>query len=300
MMNQLFSYQKLSDQSFGILLNEDLNKLDKKQIKQVGNIFLKELLVICSNQFFSPRKFASICYTWGKPQIFDPSRFYSLDNKNKKKIEKLGLGNIPGLVKVSAYKDDENDLLGILSDSELEWHSDGSGKPHPPEVIALYAVEVGPNNHTDFLECVSPYEKLTLEDKKFVDSLEYIHMYDTSSVPKYALKHKTQLQILYSSEISEKKIKLPLIVKSPGGYRGFRYNCRSFVKFAYKTDKESKEIQKWIESLLFKEENVYTHHWKQGDLIFMDQTVMLHRRRLQDFSNRLLYRMQFDVSKIKV
>jgi alpha-ketoglutarate-dependent taurine dioxygenase len=288
-MNQLFSYQKLNNQRFGAVVEKDFNQLNKQDFKKIGNVFLDELLLICPNQTLSPRKFASICYSWGKPQIFDPSRFYSLDSKNKKKIEKLGLGNIPGLVKVSAYKDDENDLLGILSDSELEWHSDSSGKSNPPEVIALYAVEVGDDNHTDFLECVTPYQKLSYEDKKLVDSLQYIHTYDNTSVPKYALNHETQLQILYSNEIAHKQIQLPLIVNSPGGHRGFRYNRTSFVKFANKSDEESKELQQWVESLIFKEENIYTHYWKKNDLVFMDQTVVLHRRRLQNFNKRLLY-----------
>lgn len=298
MMNQLFSYQKLNNQRFGAVVEKDFSQLNKQDFKKIGNVFLNELLVVCPNQCISPRKFASICYSWGKPEIFDPSRYYSLNDQNRKRVEKLGLGNIPGLVKISAYKDEQDDYTGILSDSELEWHSDGSGKLNPPEVIALYAIDVGSDNHTDFLECVSPYEKLSYGDKKVVDSLRYIHCYDTSSIPKYSIENDTQKQILYSSEISNQQIILPLINTSANGYKGFRYNCRSFKGFVDKSEKENKELVKWIESIIFKEEYVYTHKWKRGDILFMDQTVMLHRRRFQDFSKRLLYRIHFDVSKL--
>lgn len=297
-MNQLFSYQKLNNKRFGAVVEKDFNQLNKQDFKNIGNVFLNELLVVCPNQCISPRKFASICYSWGKPEIFDPSRYYSLDDQNRKRVEKLGLGNIPGLVKISAYRDEQDDFTGILSDGELEWHSDGSGKLNPPEAIALYAIEVGSNNHTDFLECVTPYEKLSYEDRRTVDSLEYVHTYDINSVPRYAVHSDVQKQILYSSEISNREVILPLVCTSPKGYRGLRYNRRSFKNFINKSEKENEELIKWIESLIFKEENVYTHTWKQGDLLFMDQTVMLHRRRSQSFEKRLLYRIQFDVSKL--
>lgn len=301
-MNLSFSYQNLDNQKFGICLKENFNFLNKEQIKQIGKLFLNELLIICPNQFLNARKFASICYSWGKPEIFNPLDHYESNSKNKKKIEKLGVSKIPGLVKVCAKKDQDGDLIGILGDDEIKWHTDGSGKINPPECIALYAIEVGLNNHIDFLECVTPYQKLTNEDKKVVDDLKYIHFYDLNSAPKFNEKFiesiETQLKIIFNNEISYKQIQIPLINISPNGYRGFRYNCTSFIKFVDKTEKENKELKEWIESLLFKEENVYTHQFKKGDLLFMDQTVMLHRRRPQDFSNRLLYRMQFDVSKL--
>jgi len=297
-MNQLSSYQKLNWHRFGVNLDVDFNKLTKQQFLEVGKIFLNELLVVCRNQTLSSRKFASICYSWGFPQIFNPSDYYEDNSNEKKTIQKIGLNNIPGLVKICNYKDEDDDYLGILSDNELAWHTDCSGVLNPKEVIALYAKEVGLNNHTDFIECVTPYEKLTNEDRKLVDSLHYIHLYNDKSVPEYANSNRTHLQVLYSSEISNEQIKIPLIITSPRGYRGFRYNCKSFIKFVGKNDKESAELKQWIESLLFKEENIYTHFWKPGDLVFMDQTVLLHRRRPQNFDKRLLYRIHFDVSKL--
>lgn len=293
-MNQLFSYQKLNDYNFGIISNVNLN-LQKKQIHHIGRLFLNELLVIFSNQSISIRKFASICYAWGRPQIFNP---LSLNGENQIKAKKLSVCNLPGLIKVTSKKDQYDHFEGILSDVELEWHSDGSGKINPPQAIALYAQNVNENHHTDFLECVTAYQKLSYEDKKTVDNLNYIHLWNDITTLEYAKCDEVQLKLLELSESSYVPIKLPLINNSPGGHRGFRYNSRGFIKFENKTEKENKELRRWIESLLFKKEYVYTHHWKPGDVLFMDQTVMLHRRRKQDFSNRLLYRMQFDVSKL--
>jgi len=294
-MNQLFSYQRLNDCNFGVSSDIDLKFYKKKQIYDIGHLFLNELLVIFSKQTISARKFASICYTWGYPQVFDP---LSLNGENQIKAKKISVCNLPGLIKVTSKKDKDNHFEGILSDIELEWHSDGSGKINPLQAIALYAQSVNTHHHTDFLECVTAYQKLSYEDKKVVDNLHYLHLWNNATTLQYAKQDEVQLKLLELSESSHTPITLPLINASPGGYRGFRYNTRGFIKFVNKTEKENKELKKWIESLIFKKEYIYTHHWKPGDIVFMDQTVMLHRRRPQDFSNRLLYRMQFDVSKL--
>lgn len=303
MSNLLFFCSSLDRIKYGIKLNLDLSILNKQQILDVGSLFLNNLLLICPNQTLTAKQFASICYSWGTPQILNKNQYDELNDNDKKRIQKLGVGKLLGLIKVSALKDEDNDLIGILGDDEIIWHTDGSGNLNPPEVIALYANQVGDNNHTDFLECVTPYQKLSYEDKKVVDDLKYIHFYDEKTIPKYNEKYSNsfelQSKLIFSSEIANKYITLPLIIQSPGGHKGFRYNRGSFVRFINKTEKESEELKKWIESLLFKDQYMYTHHWKPGDLLFIDQTVMLHRRRKQDFSKRILYRMQFNVSKLK-
>ena len=54
----------------------------------------------------------------------------------------------------------------------------------------------------------------------------------------------------------------------------------------------------FLKDHIFRDELIYGHDWEDGDLMFFDNTVTLHRRPTRDCSKRLMFRMCFNYDRL--
>lgn len=298
---------------FGVRITDipPIEEMTRSEWRELGQVALKHLVwSLEGQQNLSKEKFSRLCYSWGKPGRWNPSDsqiFESLEPEIKSSITDVIMKisyntKLPGLGRVTGIKDEQGDFTGIFPDGELEWHSNESGRQNPYPVLLLHAIHGTYGTQTQFLENVTEYEKLSYQDRKFVDSLICVyewnpeHMDKTikgTSVPEI---HKIIGKI--NAFPKEGENFRPLISTSPGGHKGFAFNFFAFTRFKDKTTEESTEIIDWLKNLLIKEDRIYTHDWKDGDIVAFDQIVTLHKRPTSDCSSRLLHRMSCNFDKI--
>lgn len=287
---------------FGYYNNDiDLSNIPSYETKNIGLAYLDKLLLGFKNQNISPNKLAKIALTWGRLEVqkndkFDEDQKSLIDDNYIKQLQKVYIPHLPGVTRITMDVDEHGYYKSPIPYGELDWHSDNGSLHNPFDTLALYAEKGTNGSYTQFVECVTPYSNLSENDKNVLLNLEWYCIFNRNKIP---ANYSDELcKIAYLTYFDNNLKTIPLIQKNRYGHIGIKYNKITFGGFVNKTNKENDELVKWIESIIFKPENVYTHYWKDGDLLFIDQTVMLHKRPEQDCSKRNLYRILFDTSKL--
>lgn len=283
------------------VIDTDLSKIPSYETKTIGLTYLEKLLLVFKNQQLTPKKLATVALTWGSFELksnerFNQSQLHLIDEAYYEQLKRVYVKGLPGVTRITMDKDEQGYYTSPIPYGELDWHCDNGSTINPFDSIALYAEKGTKGSYTQFVECVTPYQNLSEQDKKCLESLEWYCTFNKNQIPK---GYPEELcKIAYLTYFDGNLTKSPLIQKNPYGHKGIKYNKITFGGFVGKSEKENKELVAWIESLLFKKENIYTHYWEDGDLLFIDQTVMLHKRPEQDCSRRNLYRILFNTSKL--
>ena len=93
---------------------------------------------------------------------------------------------------------------------------------------------------------------------------------------------------------------MKVTVKAPNGVKGMHFPWTSIVGFKDYTQEEFEKLYNHLVEHLWQDKYVYKHSWQDGDIVWMDQIVTLHRRPGNDTSTRLLHRMCSNWSKMSV
>jgi alpha-ketoglutarate-dependent taurine dioxygenase len=273
----------------------DLATCGKEEMWQLAELCKKHLVICIKSQPVSVERYAQICYAWGRPhsytdidQITDPE---VLDD-----LRRMSFPHLPGMGRITGIRDAEGNRTGMFADGELDWHCNQSGTTNPKPVVALQAVEGTAGTHTQFLEGVTGYAELTPADRAVVDGLVAIYGWKFDAIGPGA--HWAQQEIVHRNNNPVEGFRKSIVSVSPGGHRGINYSFNTIIGFEGKTAAENMEIDAWLKDLIFKDSRVYTHAWDDGDVLFMDQIVTLHKRPTKDCTKRLLHRIAFDFSRV--
>ena len=84
-----------------------------EEIKQFGRNIVRDNIVVVRNQNLDERRILHICETIGT--VLKPKQFFMHPD-------------YPGLFRVTNERKD-GEKIGIFADKELDWHSNGNGRP---------------------------------------------------------------------------------------------------------------------------------------------------------------------------
>ncbi len=181
---------------------------------------------------------------------------------------------------------------GIFGTGTLGWHTDMSST-HMPPGVALQAVTGVENTSTTFLDTTKVYNDMPLELK---ERCEYLLGYYTYVPEKWAEGLPTdQLNVMhYLQRVKENSLEyiFPLInwnnaKTKKGMYFHFNNECRI---------PEAPELVDVLKELCLQEKYMYTHWWEPGDIILMNQSIVLHKRDQDEpavLEKRVLHRYSF-------
>jgi hypothetical protein len=84
------------------------------------------------------------------------------------------------------------------------------------------------------------------------------------------------------------------------GLPGMKIPSHSFDGFSGMSRSESDRVIEELKKVCFKEEYVYTQNWKDGQIVFMDQEITLHKRptNIKDGDKRTMARAISYLNKI--
>jgi alpha-ketoglutarate-dependent taurine dioxygenase len=291
----------------------DLKLCSDSDLVELGKIVIDQLVVSVSSENcrVSPARLNHIAKIFGDPfGGIDQSAYnmvqykwknHQLEEKDLKVLRELkkirvGLEEYPGMIRVTGKRDDEGDYIGMFAEGELDWHSDRQGTGNFVPMILLNAVEGTSGTSTEFLQTADAYESLSAEWKNIIDNLVGIHTYVPGKMAPGL--DASQDNILRMNMCPIDNSEVPLVCYSPGGRKGIRlsYNTLDHFKGFSKTD--SDELLQFIMSHFLKDEYVYHQDWKDGDLVFMDQTITVHRRPTKDCSKRVMIRQTCNFDNI--
>lgn len=291
----------------------DLKTCSDDELLEVGKIVIDQLVVYVNSETCSlnPSRLNHIAKIFGDPfGGIDQSAYKIVEYKKKhnllsradlqtlKELKKirLGLEEYDGMIRVTGKKDDEGDYVGMFADGELDWHSDRQGTGNFSPLIMLMAQEQTEGTCTDFLQTCDAYEDLPKSDKNLFDELIAIHRYLPNKIAPGLNKSQDNIVRMNMCPIDNSEV--PLVCYSPGGRKGIRLSYNTIVGFKNKTDTESNEIIEFMKHWFLQDKYAYRQNWKNGEMIFMDQTVTVHRRPTKDCSKRVMIRQTCNFDNI--
>jgi len=291
----------------------DLKTCSDDEIKELGKIVIDQLVVYVDpeNCSVTPARLNHIAKIFGDPfggidqSAYNVAQYKwknrQLEEKDLKTLKELkkirvGLEEYPGMLRVTGKRDDEGDYMGMFAEGELDWHSDRQGTGNFVPMILLNAVEGTEGTCTEFLQTADAYELLSSEWKNIIDNLVGIHRYVPGKMAPGL--NASQDNILRMNMCPVDDSEVPIVCYSPGGRKGIRLSYNTLDHFKGFNKKESDEILQFILNHFLKDEYVYHQDWKDGGLVFMDQTITVHRRPTKDCSKRVMIRQTCNFDNI--
>jgi alpha-ketoglutarate-dependent 2,4-dichlorophenoxyacetate dioxygenase len=259
----------------------DLKTLNTEELKNFGRSIIKDNVVVVRNQQCNEQDILRICETFGA--VLKPKQFFMHPD-------------YPGLFRVTNRREN-GEKIGIFADKELDWHSNGNGRPSGKEsCVALYCIEPGENSITSFCDTRRAYKDLPDDIKEIVDDVDCTFQFQNNTFYKLDADDK-ELIMFENKHIYPEGVTKPLVYNHPWDHDGGLYFTFHYIRKMWRRSGKPLD-ENWLKQYLFdhifQEKYIYHHDdWRPGDFIFMDQFHSIHKRN-EVQGDRLLYRISFN------
>lgn len=265
----------------------DVDLYDDEACRELGRLVAHECVVVV-RQAVPEERLHAIQMLWGQPGLPIINR-YILERRLKGPHWRdvfMAMGAMtsalddpsgrPGMARVSPDRDKRGRYTGAFPIGELDWHCDQQGYHDHQRVVGLMSIKGSKNSQTSFL-CTAPgYDALNHEDRSLVDELITVWAWDDGTV--CADMVPVQRQVIRYSGIPHDGMETPLLETTATGRRGARFPSHCFSHFKGMSRAESIKLKDHLWEKFAAPENVYTHDWHDGEIVFMDQNITLHAR----------------------
>lgn len=178
----------------------------------------------------------------------------------------------PEIMFVSNLKEDGR-ALGSLGDGDLHWHTDQSYTAKPCWGTLLYGVEVpADGGNTYFSDLVAAYAALPDDLRRDVEGRRVTYSVEAALVSKRS-------PITAEQRARTPDVTQPLVRTHPyTGRKALYASPNHYVRVEGMPQDESDDLFGRLAKWIGREEFVYSHRWRVGDVLFWDNAVVAHRR----------------------
>lgn len=166
-----------------------------------------------------------------------------------------------------------SDARMVYQRANMLWHSDSSFKPVPSLCSLLSARIVPPEGgNTDFADMRAAYDALPEETKQRLEGLVAQH-----SIAHSRSQVDDSLLSDYQKSIEAPPVKQVMVRVNPVTGRKSLFigaHCSHVVGWP---EEEGRRFVRHLMETAIKPEFVYSHHWREGDIVIWDNRALLHR-----------------------
>lgn len=259
----------------------DFNSMSDDEIREFGKNIARDNVILVRDQNLDETGILRVCELIGN--VLKPKKFFMHPD-------------YPGLFRVTNERK-EGEKIGIFADKELDWHSNGNGRPSGNECcVALYCIRPGENSVTSFCDTKRAYDELPDDIKEIVNDVDCTFQFKNNTFYKLD-KDDKELVMFENKRIYPEGVTKPLVYEHPyDGGKGLYFTFHYIRKMWRRSGAELDEqwLKDYLMSHVFQEKYIWHHDdWKPGDFIFMDQFHSIHKRN-EVQGDRFLYRISFD------
>lgn len=212
--------------------------------------------------------------------------------KNKSNVYEI-TKNGTTLTKVSGEVDKNGKALGVFDNGDLKWHSNEAAFITFAPIVSLLGSKGMIGSSTGFLQTVDYYESISESFRSELNEIVLVHAYTPGNINQREIEDAALERQIRLTMCPEDGLETPLVVTSPGGYKGLRYTVNTAVGIKGMSKQDSDKLFNKINQDLFTEKYIFDHWYQQdNDLLLFDNSVTLHRR-IGGSPDRLAYRYQF-------
>lgn len=281
----------------------DIDLNSDEEIIELGKIVGDQCVVFINQEISTPR-LKNIMNQWGEDSralIHNYIIHKRLEGRHWRELFlnlgylTTGLGELSTAVSRVMYGKDEKSgrPLGMFTEGELDWHCDQNSTDDAPRVIGLQSISDSINSQTQFLCTHDAFESLSSDMKSTVKELVCKHVWregDEGIAP--GLNHDQSL-ILHYNLVPLDGLETKLYSEAASGRPGIKLPTTSFDGFVGMSQEESFDIYNELKKKIYQQKYVYTQDWQDGQIVFMDQEITLHKRptNIQAGNKRLMHRV---------
>lgn len=234
------------------------DKLDDATLAELRQAWMDNKVAVLHDQQLTDDDLMSFTERLGPLFVHVRSMFHSPDH--------------PEIMFVSNLKE-EGRALGSLGDGDLHWHTDQSYTAKPCWGTLLYGVEIPEDGgNTYFSDLQAAYEAMPADLRKEAEGRRTIYSVQAALVSKRS--PITPEQRAKTPDVSQ-----PLIRTHPyTGRKSLYVSPNHYVRIDGMPQDESDELFGRFAEWIARDEFVYTHRWRVGDVLFWDNASVAHRR----------------------
>ena len=263
----------------------DIDLDDESECIELGKLTADQCIVLLDKKI-DTKKLYQIQSKWGKdsrPIINDAILAGKLTGKHWTTLA-LSMGYITreidkemngAVLHVTYLQDERGKPKGLFAQGELDWHSDQVSYDDAQRMIALQSVSDTENSQTQFLCTHDAYESLSSDMKSMVKELYVKHKWRESMTPGLS---PDQMQLVKYNYVPKDGVESRFYSETVTGRPGLKLTIHSFDGFVGMSKEESDKIMKEITNIALQDKYVYTQDWQDGQIVFMDQEITIHKR----------------------
>lgn len=305
---------------FGVYIDDvDLKNITQEEWMEIGKIHLDSLVTVIRGNDIDYLTYYKLIMQWGPARWNRPIAFYEKYGKPLKEVvinneldaeDLITFNNgrrwqidkrCPGMIRVTPRKNTKGESLGAFADGELFWHSNECGDTAFTPGVALMGWEDMKDTATGF--CTSPdwYEKQTEAFRSELDDMIVVHNYRPNSVSPVVVEDQENF---YRNNFSpEKDMRVPLIIRSPGGIKGVHVGANTFDRVEGMSKADSEKLFEKIRAEMIVPEYTYDHWYETDkDILLFDNSITLHNRSIHEkigtAPTRIGLRVQYDFDSL--
>lgn len=175
-----------------------------------------------------------------------------------------------------------NGQPGLLPEGEMQFHADQCYYERPCKATILYGIEIPKaGGNTCFIDTVQAYQRLADADKRRLQGLRALHVYDYDAAP----------TIKGAVTAAAPQFVHPVVIRHPATGQPALYVNR-LMTFAIEglAAAESDALLERLFTHMEQPDQVYEHRWRPGDLLMWDNFATLHARTGFDPAERRVLR----------
>lgn len=253
-----------SGSALGAEIVVDLSQdLDAATFKQVEDAFHDNIVVVFRNQHLTNAQHIAFSRRFGELEVHI--------------VKKYLLADYPEVLLVTNLKNENGENIG-LADAGFTWHSDVSYRKHPSRCSLLYAIEVPEQNgetlgNTVFTNTIRAYETLPDSMKTWLAGRKAIHRYsERMRVADSPRPKLTAAQLAETPDIAH-----PIVRTHPFTARKSLYVTKGeCIGIEGVPEDEGKAVIEELHHHCLKDEFLYRHKWRVGDLLMWDNATAMH------------------------
>lgn len=273
------SLRPLDDSGFGAVVDSDLASEAGGLAPDLQRALHQHRLLIVPGQHLNHADLLAVAACFGTVDTHVDRRY--------------AVGGFPGLTVISNIVED-GEHVGIYDgDDEEEWHADNSFKPMLTRATLLYSV-ITPERggETRFADATRAYADLSEPLKRRIDGLRAVHSIEQLGVLQ-SQANGGQSSAAAGSLSDQPEVEHPLVLQHPvTGTRSLLLGSMVVRSIAGLSEQDSRGLLDELLRHTTSSPYVYSHRWRQGDLVVWDNLATLHTASPCDSSRhrRLLYR----------
>jgi taurine dioxygenase len=247
--------------------------IDDETRRRLNAAVVENVALVVRDQDFTPEQYLAAVSLFGEPMEQHFTQYA-----------------LPGCPLVHEVSNRHTDKAGKRVKHGAGWHTDHTNHVRPPKYTCLYAVSLpSSGGDTAVVNMRAGYEALPQEIKQRIEGMKTVNVFQGSAAATYSGQSADA-----QAERKPEPVLQPLVRTNPdSGAKALYFHPVKTENIVGMSPAESQALLDDLLARSVRDEFIYRHKWRKGDMLLWDNRAAMHRAHFDYDPNeyRLLYRV---------